>query len=171
MIEVVTFFVLKNVPKSNCAELYDITTIDFHKSHRQTACKMYPATDFSNGITNLTNISAFKRLGLGFLFVIMFQYPKGWTILDHALQHSRGKNTTLAAVLELFEGMLCFDARLNQETYRKQADTAEARMSFLFSLRTLMRWCTTRIPICDEDGAKWNFPKFHELLHIVDDMI
>ena len=34
-----------------------------------------------------------------------------------------------------------------------------------------MRWCTTRIPIRDEDGAKWNFPKFHELLHIVDDMI
>jgi hypothetical protein len=41
----------------------------------------------------------------------------------------------------------------------------------LFSLRKLMTWCTKRIPTRDADGSKWNFPKFHELLHIVDDMI
>ena len=33
-----------------------------------------------------------------------------------------------------------------------------------------MSFCTTRIPTSDE-GTKWNFPKFYELLHIVDDMI
>ena len=170
MIEVITFLVVQNVPASKRAEL-DRIAIDFHKSHRQTAPKMYPATDFSNGITNLTNISASERLGLVFLFlVIIFQYPRGWIILDTAL-HARGTNTSLAAVLELFEGMLCFDAWLNQDTYWKAVDTAEARTSFLFSLHTLMRWCTTRIPIRDAEGAKWNFPKFHELLHIVDDMI
>jgi hypothetical protein len=121
MIEVVTFLVLKNVPSSiMCAEL-DAIAIDFHKSHRQTARKMYPATDFSNGITNLTNISASERLGLLFLFVIIFQYPKGWEILDHALQHSRGKHTTLAAILELFEAMLCFDAWLGHDTYLEKS--------------------------------------------------
>ena len=98
MIEVVTFLVLKNVLASKRAEL-DRIAIDFHKSHRQTARKMYPATDFSNGITNLTNILSSEQLGLVFLFVIIFQYPKGWIILDTAL-HSRGTNATLAAVLE-----------------------------------------------------------------------
>ena len=130
MNEVVTFLVLQNVPASKRAEL-DWIAIDFHKSHRQTARKMYPATDFSNGITNLTNISASEQLGLVILFVIIFQYPRGWSILDTAL-HSRGTNTTLPAVLELFEGMLCFDAWLNQDTYWKEADTAQARVSFCF---------------------------------------
>ena len=166
MIERVTFLVLKNVPASKQAAL-DRLAIRFHKTHRQTYRKMYPATDFSNGITNLTNISASERLGLVFLFVILFQYTEGWAILDTCLQ---SRNATLAAVLELFEGMLCFDAWLNQDTYWKHEDTDTAKESFLYSLRKLMSFCTTRIPTSDE-GAKWNFPKFHELLHIVDDMI
>ena len=74
-------------------------------------------------------------------------------------------------MLELFEGMLCFDAWLNQDTYWKLEDTDAGKASFLYSLRKLMSWCTTRIPTRDESGSKWNFPKFHELLHIVDDMI
>ena len=169
MIEMVTFLVLKNVPVSKRAAL-DRLAIHFHKTHRQTYRKMFPATDFSQGITNLTNISAAERLGLVFLFVIIFQYPEGWSILDTAL-HLRSKQATLSKILELFEGMLCLDAWLNQDTYWRLPDTDEAKASFLYSLRKLMKWCTTRIPVRDELGAKWNFPKFHELLHLVDDMI
>ena len=168
MIEQVTFLVLSNVPVSKKAAL-DRLAIQFHKRHRQTYRKQYPATDFSNGITNLTKISASERYGLVFLFVILFQYEEGWAILDDAL-YSRDRNATLASVLQLFEGMLCFDAWLNLPMYWKLEDTEEARASLLFSLRKLMTWCTERIPQ-REEGQKWNFPKFHELLHIVDDMI
>ena len=42
IIEVVTFLVQKNVPVSKRAAL-DRIAIDFHKLHRQTARKLYPA--------------------------------------------------------------------------------------------------------------------------------
>jgi hypothetical protein len=54
--------------------------------------KKYPATDFSNGITNLTKISASERLGLVFLFVILAQYDEGWAILNTALLASTTTN-------------------------------------------------------------------------------
>ena len=65
MIEVVTLLVLKNIPSPKKAAL-DAIAVHFHKTHRQTYCKKYPATDFSNGITNLTKISASDGLVLCF---------------------------------------------------------------------------------------------------------
>ena len=55
VIQVVTFLVLDNVPKKQKAALEQLA-VRFHKSHRQSYRKAYPATDFSNGITNLTKI-------------------------------------------------------------------------------------------------------------------
>jgi hypothetical protein len=49
MIEVVTLLVLKNVPATKKASL-DAIAVHFHKTHRQTYRKKYPATDFSNDI-------------------------------------------------------------------------------------------------------------------------
>jgi len=106
----VTLLVLDSVPASKRALLDDLA-FKFHKSHRQTWRGNFPATDFTNGITNLTKISASERLGLVFLFVILAQYHEGWIILESAL--SQRTETLLADVVELLEAMLCFDARLN----------------------------------------------------------
>jgi hypothetical protein len=65
MIEVVTLPVLKIVPATKKAAL-DAIAVLFHESHRHTYRKKYLATDFSNDLTNLTKISASKRLGLLF---------------------------------------------------------------------------------------------------------
>ena len=73
LIEYVTYFVLENVPVSRKAAI-DRLAIHFHHNHRQTYRKAYPATDFSQGITNLTKISAQERLGLVFLA----QFDEGW---------------------------------------------------------------------------------------------
>jgi hypothetical protein len=62
LIEHVTFLVLDNVPTSRKAAL-DRLAVQFHQRHRQTHRKMYPETDFSRGVTNLTKISARERLG------------------------------------------------------------------------------------------------------------
>ena len=76
MIENVTCLVLKNVPAS---------TIQYHKRHRQTYCKHFPAADFRNGITNLTKISAAEQFGLVLLFIILFQYEEGSVIRRHVV--------------------------------------------------------------------------------------
>jgi hypothetical protein len=70
----------------------DALAIRFHKSHRQTIRRTFPATDFSQGITNLTKISAADRLGLVvFLFVILAQYDEGWQILESTFEARQAK--------------------------------------------------------------------------------
>jgi hypothetical protein len=70
----------------------DSMAVCFHNRHWQTCCKLYPATDFSNGITNLTKILAAERYGLVFLFVILSTYDEGWQILDTTLQKKTTTN-------------------------------------------------------------------------------
>ena len=175
MIEVVTFLVLENVPPSKLAAL-DALAIRFHNAHRQTIRRTYPATDFSQGITNLTKISAAERLGLVFLFVILAQYDEGWLILESTFSQRKTSNddanpdnvVDLPAVLAVFEAMLCFDAWLNQATYWTAQHHAESKVVVHKAIQTLMSMCVSDIPL--SKGKSWKFPKFHELLHILDNM-
>jgi hypothetical protein len=131
--------ILDNVPKSKLAAL-DALAIWFHKSHRQTIRRTFPATDFSQGITNLSKISAAERLGLVFLFVILTQYDEGWQILHSTYEAYNAKTeredeltttemppVNLPAVLSVFEAMLCFDQWLNQTTYWTMEHHAESK--------------------------------------------
>ncbi len=63
VVENVTKLVLSKVPASKKAA-FDNLAIAFHKSHWHTFCKAYPKTSWSNVVTNLTNITANKCLGL-----------------------------------------------------------------------------------------------------------
>ena len=168
IIENVTLFVLANVPPSKKASL-DHLAIAFHKSHRQTYRKAYPSTDFSNGITNLTKISASERLGLVFLFVILFQYDEGWQIIQSSLLGRTEKK--LPEIVQTFEALLCFDAWVNQSHFWKTSDSvgrAAAMATATESIQELMKMCRKNIPTSKPNA--WKFPKFHEMLHIVDDM-
>ena len=165
IIELVTFCVLEHVPARQKAKL-DELAVHFHKSHRQTYRKVYPATDFSNGITNLTKITAKERLGLVFLFVILSQYDEGWQILSDALlKHGL---SSLPEIIHVFEGMLCFDAWTNKETYWKFEHHAASKLTVMDSIRGLLRDCQDHIPLAK--NKTWKFPKYHELLHLLDDM-
>ena len=165
LIEVVTFLVLDNITATDLADL-DTLAIDFHKSHRQTIRRSYPVTDFSNGITNLTKISAAERLGLVFLFVILAQYDQGWNILCTAL--SKKNKAQLNQVIHVFEAMLCFDRWLCQPTYWQHTSHDQFMQSVQQSIRVLMQHCIQHINMMPDKNYK--FPKFHELLHIVHDM-
>jgi Plavaka transposase len=168
VVENVTLLVLNNVPASKKAA-FDNLAIAFHKSHRQTHRKEFPATDFSNGITNLTQITASERLGLVFLFVILFQYDEGWRIIQSCL--STRTNKKVPEVLQVFESILCFDAWLNKSHYWATSDpeyVAQEMAATQSSIRKFMEMCKDNIPI--EKETAWKKPKFHELLHVVDDI-
>ena len=72
MFEMVTFLILDNVPKGKLTAL-DALAIWFQKLHCQTIQRTLPATDFSQGITNLSKKSAAKHLYLVSFFVILAQ--------------------------------------------------------------------------------------------------
>ena len=165
MIEKVTFLVLDSVTTKTKAAL-DGLAIQFHKSHRQSIRKMFPATDFSNGVTNLTRISAAERVGLVFLFVILSNYDAGWSLLETIFKQRT--HSELADILELFEAMLCFDQWLNKQEHWNLNDEQESVVALTGSIQSLMEMCRHCIPL--GKTGHWNFPKFHELLHIPDDM-
>ena len=48
----------------------------FHKTHHQLARKEFPQTDFSNGVTNLANMTASEECGLVFLLICLSQHQK-----------------------------------------------------------------------------------------------
>jgi len=123
---------------------------------------------FQYGITNLTKISAAERYGLVFLFVILSTYDEGWQILDTTLQ--KKTTTNLRKVLELFEAMLCFDAWLRMPTFWSvNQEQQQGKLDAVASICKLMQMCKSRI--LTDKCARWNFPKFHELLHIVEDIV
>ncbi len=71
-------------------------------------------------------------------------------------------------VVEVFEALLCFDAWLMQDTFWDSSNSAHAMRSARFSIETLLKLCKKNIPTVKENC--WKFPKFHELLHVVDDI-
>ena len=89
---------MKNVPASKKAA-FDNLAIGFHKLHRQTYRKVYPSTDFTNGVTILTRIILKECLGLVFLFVILFQYDEGWNIITKCFERKERKEKKTEAMM------------------------------------------------------------------------
>jgi hypothetical protein len=176
----VIFLILDNVPKSKL-EALDALAIRFHKSHRHTIRRTFPATNFCQGITNSSKISTAKRLGLVFLFVILAHYDEGWQFLHSTFEAHKAKAARddesstvevppvdLPAVLSVFEAMFCFDQWLNQTTYWTMQHHAVSKVVVQRAIQTLMSVCVNDIPL--SMSKSWKFPKFHKLLHTLDNM-
>ncbi len=69
---------------------------------------------------------------------------------------------------QVFEAMLCFDKWFRKDTYwaDHNAEVIKAIVSCLIA--KLMLLSKKYIPTLK--STAWNYPKFHELMHIVDDM-
>ena len=93
----------------------DALAIHFHKSHRQSHRKNFPDTDFSRGITNLTQMSANEYMGVLFVFVILSHFTDGWNVLEQAMIRNSA-TASVEDVVELLEAFLCFIAWLNESS-------------------------------------------------------
>ena len=74
-------------------------------------------------------------------------------------------------MLQVFESLLCFDVWLNLSHYwdtSNPENVAQETTSTQASIWKFMMMCKDSISI-DKENA-WKYPKFHELLHIVDDI-
>jgi hypothetical protein len=139
----------------------------FHKHHRQSARKSFPQTDFSNGVTNLSNMTASEECGLVFLLICLAQFVDGWNLLNDALV-KKGQATNLTKVLEALEALSCFDAWSRMDKYWKlsqQTDYAMEAKKSLDQMLTMVRDCLPR-----QKGNGWKLPTFHNTMHIVSDM-
>jgi hypothetical protein len=90
----------------------------FHKTHRQSAHKGFPQTNFSNGMTNLASLTASEECSLVFLLICLSQFEVGWRLLNDALIH-KGSKTNHSKVPEALEASSCFDAWTPLDKYWK----------------------------------------------------
>ncbi len=139
----------------------------FHLNHCQTARHLYPATDFRNGVTKLTLLTADENSGSLFLIACLAQFEEGWNLLDTALK-SKGAVKSLQAVLEAIEALCCFDAWTHLDTYWKIDEEEEQAKSAQESICNLMEMIKTCLPRAD--GCGWKLVTFHNITHIVSDM-
>lgn len=137
----------------------------FHRTHRQSARKLFPQTDFSNGVTNLSNTTAKEDCGSVFLLICLAQSNEGWALISRAWNQN---DKSMAEALHALEALVCFDAWTkldtywpieHQELYAKQADD---------SLRTLLNTVKESLPRLDGNG--WKLPTYHNCTHIVREM-
>ena len=139
----------------------------FRKHHRQSAGKNFPQTDFSHGVTNLSNMTASEECGLVFLLICLAQFVDGWNLLDDALV-KKGQATNLTEVLEALEALSCFDAWSRMDKFWKlsqQTDYAMEAKKSLAQMLTMVRDCLPR-----QKGNGWKLPTFHNTMHIVSGM-
>ena len=102
-----------------------------------------------------------------FLIVILSHYEEGWDLLAGALK--KQCSTDLEDVIELMEAMLCFNAWLKLPQQWKLDKEEEAMEDAQNAIRVLLNMILERLPRVDGNG--WCIPKFHELLHILLDML
>jgi hypothetical protein len=62
----------------------------FHKHQHQSARKSFSQTDFNNGVTNFSNMTANEECGLVFLLICLAQFDEDWKLLNDALVSKQG---------------------------------------------------------------------------------
>ena len=158
----------KDMSKNSKAALDDLCGV-FHRSNRQTYRSKYPRTHFSSGITHLTQITAGEYVGVMFLFVILSTYDEGWKLIAGSLEKESKRPSVVKDVVQAFECLLCFDAWLRQTEQWDIAQTHTAVASAKASILCLMRYIKKGVPRSDGNG--WKLSKFHEMLHLPDNMV
>jgi len=163
ILENTTLFILQNLKRGHQVML-DGMAIDFHERHAQTCRNEYPVFNFSAGITGLTKISASERVGVLFLLIMLANLDTGADIFEAAFALESTK-LCVRDIIEVLEAILTFDAWLNKDSYWKLRHAKSAMQNAKKSIQQLLFMCKRCFP-----SNKWEFPKFHEMLHVVDDM-
>jgi hypothetical protein len=133
----------------------------FHKHHRQSARKSFPQTEFTNGVTNLSNMTAKEECGLVFLLICLAEFEEGWKLLDDALVN-KGQDTDLSKVLEALEALSCFDAWSWMDKYWKLSEQTKYAMEAMNSLAQMLTMIRDCLP--HEKGNGWKLPTFHNTM-------
>ena len=116
------------------------------------------------GITGMTNISASYRVGVMFTIVVVSLQSDGIKYFERVLC----SKTMVQNMRECFQMILCYWMWLKKKKYWK-IDDKNASSKALRAIRKMLSRMKTFWP--RETGQGWDLPKFHEQLHVIDDII
>ena len=125
------------------------------------AVKEFPRLLWKNGVSNLKDLDAKYRVGILFTFVVVAMTKEGKEFLEPILKEKTND------VIEILEMVLCYWKWLKKDSYWKVGDHAAkntAKQAIRKMLRKIIKLLNRK------KGQGWKLPKFHEQLHVPDDI-
>jgi hypothetical protein len=120
--------------------------IAFNKTCCRRIQSSFLWTDFSLGITNLTQVKCSKQSGTLLLFAALTMQVEGWHVLKRHF-------TDFDTVLGTMECLLCFEAWLDQLTFRDVNNTTGEADKAKAALASLMHHIVRYLP--QDKGSQW----------------
>ena len=158
----------KRIGKSRLDELDNLAQ-NLTKFSRQNQVshgsdKDMPRLLWLDGVASLTNISASYRVGTLLTIVIISLQYDGIIYFENVL----GDRRTLNNMRECFQMVLCYWMWLKRKTYWHREDN-EKYSEALGAIRRMLSKIKSIWP--RTQGQGWDLPKFHEQLHVPDDIL
>jgi hypothetical protein len=125
--------------------------------------KEMPRLLWKDGITNLTDLSGANKTGIFFTIVVLSLTADGEAFFNQHLG-SREKTQQMRYVFQL---VLCYWQWLKQERFWARGDTV-ARYNARKAIQTMLAKLKRLWP--RGQGQGWDLAKFHEQLHVPDDI-
>ena len=172
----ILFDILKGKQKGYCAQLdslaQGLARHDRQRFFSAGSDPQMPRLIWKDGITSLTQIPARYKVGLMLTVVVLAQTEEGRNIFVPALQESaetnhRAARTRYNKMLYVFQMLLSYWSWLRQPAYWERGDK-EARIEAKGAIRRMLQEICRLWP--RPVGNSWNKPKFHEQLHVPDDI-
>jgi hypothetical protein len=163
----------------DCFPARVLATIDSFVSQvrediRQSVRKEFPTCNFAHGVTTLKMTTAQEKSGMLMMLVIVSNLTAGKDLLCQSMKE--GKQTLSKAIGEqklnnfraLFEMLLTFEAWMKRDSYWKTSDRQTPKQAYA-KIKEMLTMIKVHAPR-KEDTNGWNITKFHEMLHVVDDI-
>ena len=125
--------------------------------------KAMPRLLWKDGITSLTDLTASAKVGIMFTVVVIGLTRKG----EDFFMRKVGNPKFFWDMMETFQMILCYWMWLKKDTYWTR-NNQKAKQAAKNAIRTMLSRIIHLWP--RYTGQQWELPKFHEQLHVPDDI-
>jgi hypothetical protein len=124
----------------------------------------FPRLLWKNGITNLKDLEAKYKVGIMFTMVVISFTDEGKALFSKVFKNNLDKTSD---VIQCFEMVLCYWMWLKKDKYWKRGNQKGKERA-----KTAIRAMLSQIKklLHRDVGQGWNICKFHEQLHVPDDI-
>ena len=167
MTDCLTILFNEEFNKQQCKSLDELTkqlkTIDRQYYVSSGSQKQMPTLLWKSGISTLTNLKAHEKVGIMLTIVVLSLTNEGRDLFDLVLKDEEKRLN----MQEVFQMMLCYWSWLKKEKYWKRGD-GRSKQKFKDSIKKMLIELNRLWPRMKGQG--WAKAKFHEQLHVPDDI-
>ena len=125
--------------------------------------KSMPRLLWKDGISKLTDLTAAAKVGIMFTTIVIALQKDGRKLFRKVL----GSEDAAVDMIECFQLILCYWSWLKKDTYWERSNYGKMEEATQ-AIRNMLHQIISLWP--REEGQGWNIAKFHEQIHVPDDI-